>query len=185
VDETYRPSVMSELLRVGTTEIRSVYGPERSVVAFGTEVGTDDGMVMLMVKGSVGVVTFGAPGVTLLGLSQAVSKSHQLLISLMEGQKTVTLFVSSSNFSLSSDVVMLFTRSAVPMSPPLPVLKPQPRFGLLASPILLAAALMTVLISVRSCTAGGAAATVGRRTMPERSIVVSSAWTWVWTENMS
>lgn len=73
--------------------------------------------------------------------------------------------------------MMLFTRSAVPIELlSIMLLKPKPETALLGSPIEFAAALMRLLKSARSCTAGAtAAAAIGMRTRPVTSIVYSSS----------
>lgn len=102
---------------------------------------------------------------------------------MVDSRAGYTLFVSTWNLILNTVVVILFTKSAVPMPLPLPKLKPQPRLGFFGSPIVPAAALMTVLRSVRSCTAGVATA-AGARMMPVRSMVVRRLGALVWAENM-
>jgi hypothetical protein len=89
-----------------------------------------------------------------------------------------TMFVFTWNCILNTEFVMLLTKSAVPIPPPPRMLKPKPRFGLFGSPIVLAAALTIVLMSVRSWTAGVARA-VGTRMMPLKSMLASSGWTLV------
>jgi hypothetical protein len=88
------------------------------------------------------------------------------------------MFVFTWNCILNTEFVMLLTKSAVPIPPPPRMLKPKPRFGLFGSPIVLAAALTIVLMSVRSWTAGVARA-VGTRMMPLKSMLASSGWTLV------
>ncbi len=145
------------------------------------------GRARLAVKGSVGVVGVGDVGVgavvlvgtvvfaRLSGRSHAVCYCDLLALTIGscdEAVKIRTLSVSSWNFPLRMVLVMLLTRSAVPIWPlPPRRLKPKPRFGLFGSPIALAAALMTLLRSTRSCTAGVVAMAVGIKMMPVTSIV--------------
>lgn len=69
------------------------------------------------------------------------------------------MFVASWNCIPSTVVVILFTKSAVPICPPALEPNPQPLFGLFGSAIVTAAALTIVRKLIRSCTAGVAIAT--------------------------
>lgn len=81
--------------------------------------------------------------------------------------------MSSWNFPLRIVLVMLFTRSAVPIELlPIMLLKLKPETALLGAPIEFATVLMRFLRSVKSCTAGAtAAAAIGRRTRLVTSIM--------------
>ena len=135
-------------------------------------VGSAEGRIKLELKGSVGVngAVVLKDGsimlVTFVGLSQAVCTDVNDGRSTVEG--LITLFVSIWNFDCKIVVVILLMRSAVLIWPFLPK-RPQPLFGLFKSPIVFAAALMTVLRFLRSSTAG-VAMTAGARMMPVASM---------------
>jgi hypothetical protein len=163
-----------------------MYGIERSAVVLTIEVGTAEVMTMLEDRGKVGGSRVGvvllAPGP--VGSNHAVYHLVSLHILPNTNEYHVrTMFVSIWNFVRSTVFVILLTKSAVPMPSPLPILKPQPRFGLFRSPIVPAAALTTVLKSARSLTAGVAMA-IGARMMPVKSMAGNMECSLMWTENM-
>lgn len=123
----------------------------------GVVVGSVEGRTRLAVKGRVCVK---AGGVVL----------GSLVLVLFAGKSHIVLLVSSCHFDLRMVVVTLLTRSAVPICPFPPKLKPHPRFGLFVSPIVLAAVLITALRSIRSCNAGVARA-AGVRMIAVNNIV--------------
>jgi hypothetical protein len=149
------------------------------------EVGKVDGRAMLEVRGRLGMTGVGAVplSVPLFGRSHAVYTHYQPFSSTISMRGGHTLFVSTWNFTLNTVFVILLTKSAVPIPLLLLKLKPQPRSGFFGSPIVPAAALMTVLRWARSCTAGVAMA-AGTRMMPVRSMVVRRRRALLWTENM-
>lgn len=132
-----------------------MYGVDRSVARLsrdGVVEGSIEGSAILEVKGRVGV------RVMLLG---------PVLFARLAVRSQDVLFVSSCHLDLRIVVVMLLTRSAVPIWPPPPPPpprkpKPQPLLGLFSAPIVFAAALMTALKSIRSWTAGVATAAGAR-----------------------
>lgn len=158
-----------------------MYGVDRSVVRLsidGVVEGGVEGSTMLEVKGRVGVHVMFLKSVVfeaLVGRSQDVFCVLVLLLEYDEIGKIHALFVSSCHFDLKIVVVILLTRSAVPIWPPLEPSRPnpQPLLGLFSAPIVFAAALMTALRSAKSCTAGVATA-AGARMMPVTYIAVKT-----------
>jgi hypothetical protein len=152
-----------------------MYGVERSVVALVRDVGIAEGTAMLVVKGNVGVTRLGVVvgGVALLGSSHSVCYLSVITFLHLPVRALHTLFVLTWKLIRSTELVMLFTRSAVPMPFPLPNPMPQPRFGLFGSPIVLATARTTVLRLIRSWTAGVARA-AGARMTPVTSMAAGN-----------